>query len=80
MKGVVSCFHLLEKHPNAICPNEFLTLFNSKYVLPQEQPCLDQCPAAFQPLVQRDLHTAWAEIATATVDDTTRSTAWRDWS
>jgi hypothetical protein len=38
IKGVASCFHLLEKHPNSICPNEFLTLFNSKYVLPQEQP------------------------------------------
>jgi hypothetical protein len=41
---------------------------------------LDQCPAAFRPLVQRDLHTAWAEIATATVDDTARSAAWRNWS
>jgi hypothetical protein len=38
MKGVASCFHLLEQHANTICPNEFLTLFNSTYVLPQEQP------------------------------------------
>jgi hypothetical protein len=41
---------------------------------------LDQCPAQFRPLVQRDLNAAWAEIATATVDDTARSAAWRNWS
>jgi hypothetical protein len=41
---------------------------------------LDQCPAAFRPLVQRDLNAAWAEIATATVDDKARSASWHNWS
>jgi integrase len=31
-------------------------------------------------LVQRDLNAAWAAIATATVDDQARTTAWHNWS
>jgi hypothetical protein len=38
MQGVATHFHLFENNPSAMCPNEFLTLFNSKYLLPQEQP------------------------------------------
>jgi hypothetical protein len=38
VKGVASHFHLLEKNPSAMCPDEFLTIFNSKYPLPQDQP------------------------------------------
>jgi hypothetical protein len=38
MKGVASHFHLLEKTPCAMCPDIFLTLYNSHYPLPQKQP------------------------------------------
>jgi hypothetical protein len=36
--GVASHFHLLEKTPSAMCPTSFLTLYNSNYPLPQQQP------------------------------------------
>jgi hypothetical protein len=38
VKGVASHFHLFEKNPSAMCPNEFLTSFDSNFLLPQEQP------------------------------------------
>jgi hypothetical protein len=38
MKGVASHFHMFEKNPSAMCSNKFLTIFNFKYPLPQEQP------------------------------------------
>ena len=34
------------------------------------------CPAAFRPLVERDLDAAWTAIRTATVDDARRRTSW----
>ena len=37
LTGVASHFHLLEKHPSAMCPQTFLTLFDSSYPLPQKQ-------------------------------------------
>jgi hypothetical protein len=37
MKGVASHFHLLENSPSAMCPDGFLTLYNSHYPLPQAQ-------------------------------------------
>ncbi len=40
---------------------------------------MDQCPAAFQPLVQHDLNAAWAAIGVVTVDDKERSKNWQDW-
>jgi hypothetical protein len=63
VKGVTTPFHLLDQSPIAMCPETFLTLFNAS------DAALDQCPAAFRPLVQRDLNAAWAATATATVDD-----------
>jgi len=36
--GVAAHFHLLEKSPGAMCPETFLTLFNSSYPLPQRRP------------------------------------------
>jgi hypothetical protein len=38
VKGVATPFHLLEKSPSAMCPQTFLTLFNSTYPLPQTLP------------------------------------------
>jgi hypothetical protein len=35
-KGVASHFHLLETTPCAMCPNSFLSLFDSSYPLPQK--------------------------------------------
>jgi hypothetical protein len=37
VQGVASHFHLLEKTPAAMCPDSFLTLYNSHYPLPQKQ-------------------------------------------
>jgi hypothetical protein len=52
-----------------MCPDSSLTLYNSNHPLPQPEAALKQCPAAFRPLVQRDLNAAWAAIATVTVED-----------
>jgi hypothetical protein len=38
LTGVGSHFHLFEDNPRAMCPTEFLTIFNSTYLLPQAQP------------------------------------------
>jgi hypothetical protein len=38
VKGVAAHFHLLEKSPGAMCPQTFLTIFNSTYPLPQKLP------------------------------------------
>jgi hypothetical protein len=37
LAGVASPFHLLEKSPDAMCPETFLTIFDSSYPLPQQQ-------------------------------------------
>jgi hypothetical protein len=37
VQGVASHFHLLETAPAAMCPDSFLTLYNSNYPLPQKQ-------------------------------------------
>jgi hypothetical protein len=36
--GVASHFHLLETLPSAMCPDTFLTIFDSLYPLPQKRP------------------------------------------
>jgi hypothetical protein len=38
VKKVATPFHLLDKSPSAMCPETFLTLFNSTYPLPQTLP------------------------------------------
>jgi hypothetical protein len=38
VKGVATPFHLLDQSPSAMCPETFLTLFNSTYPLPQTLP------------------------------------------
>jgi hypothetical protein len=35
--GVASHFHLLEKSPNSMCPQTFLTIFDARYPLPQRR-------------------------------------------
>jgi hypothetical protein len=35
--GIVAHFHLFEQSPSAMCPQTFLTIFNSKYPLPQQR-------------------------------------------
>jgi hypothetical protein len=37
LSGVASHFHLLEKLPSAMCPQTFLTIFDSSYPLPQKR-------------------------------------------
>jgi hypothetical protein len=38
VKGVATPFHLLDKSPSVMCPETFLTHFNSTYPLPQTLP------------------------------------------
>jgi hypothetical protein len=42
--GVASRYHLYERDPNAMCPQSFLTHFNTSYPLPQQQPWLSVQP------------------------------------
>jgi hypothetical protein len=49
-------------------------------VPPAPETALAQCPAAFRPLVERDLDAAWAAIGTATVDDDVQRTGWNNWA
>jgi hypothetical protein len=49
-----------------MCPQMFLSKFNSLYPLPQKQATLAQYSAAFRPVVQHDLNTVWVAIQTAT--------------
>lgn len=38
------------------------------------------CPPRARDAVQRDLHSAWAQINSATVDDAARAASWRQWN
>jgi hypothetical protein len=38
VKGIAAPFHLLENNPYSMCPTEFLTIFDSHFVLPQAKP------------------------------------------
>jgi hypothetical protein len=38
LAGIAAHFHLLDKSPNTMCPQTFLTRFNLLYLLPQKGP------------------------------------------
>jgi hypothetical protein len=79
LEGVASHFHLLEKAPQFNVPPNISHHFWFS-LPPTIATALEQCPAAFWPLVQRDLRTAWEAIRTATVDGRAQQTAWANWT